>query len=142
MPRPKLSAEQNKSKLLQCRVSISEREQLYSNARQLGQTPTEYMRARILGGKVPARIAAQTTDPAKIAALNAAAVSLHNIERQIAAIGNNLNQITHAAHIGREMKSMAQALKPEIEAELSALREQRRKTTQALDRLLAEDDPR
>ena len=125
MPRPKLSAAEKRDHRINTRWTLPEREEIRAAAMRCGLTQADYLRRRVLGHRIPAG-SARRADPAKIAALNSAALALSRV-------GNNLNQVVHAAHIGRELKGMALALQPDVQADL-------RKVRAALDALLGEDE--
>ncbi len=125
MPRPKLSAAEKRDHRINTRWTLPEREEIRTAAARVGLTEAEYLRRRVLGHRLPSG-SAKRSDPSKIAALNSAAVALSRV-------GNNLNQLTHAAHVGRELKGLALSLQPEVQAELRAIKA-------ALANLLAETD--
>jgi len=88
MARPKKAPEDRRNDQINPRLTAWERAEIEQTAAALGLSPSEFMRRRALGYRLPATVAAQR----QIAVLATALLR----------IGVNLNQLTHRANAGRE----------------------------------------
>jgi hypothetical protein len=88
MARPKKAPEDRRDDRLNPRLTSAERAEIERNAAALGLTPSEFIRRRALGYRLPASVAVQRQTATLATAL--------------LRIGVNLNQLTHRANIGRE----------------------------------------
>jgi Bacterial mobilisation protein (MobC) len=90
-----------KDKKLWIRLSAREKEKIKKVARENGLSMTELVLLRCSGQLVVNKFD-----------YNRYKASIHDVSREINAIGNNINQVTHAIHVcNRTDKSMDQQLK-------------------------------
>lgn len=95
--RPRLApGERRAERLPDIRVTVSERASVEARAAQAGIPVTEFCRRAALGAKIIAPSATRSGIPPGLLS-------------ELARVGNNLNQIAHAAHLGRELRGMAEA---------------------------------
>ncbi|MHB0721667.1 plasmid mobilization protein [Roseomonas mucosa] len=88
MARPKKAPEERRDDRLNPRLTAAERAEIERAAAVFGITPSEFMRRRALGYRMPPSLAAQRQTATLATAL--------------LRIGVNLNQLTHRANAGRE----------------------------------------
>lgn len=114
MPRPRKNADEKRSETARFRVTPAERETIRTHAARHGLDETEFMRRRVFSAALPSS-SQSSSDPAKIAALNAYAVALGKI-------GNNVNQLAAATHQGRDFVRFWRELGAELQDDLRAAR--------------------
>jgi uncharacterized protein (DUF1778 family) len=110
MARPRKAPEEKRDDQLNPRLTAAERAEIERNAAALGIAPTEFMRRRTLGYRLPEAAAVQQARASLGAAFNR--------------LGVNLNQIAHKLNSGREpsaLEAELQALIDRINAELDKL---------------------
>jgi hypothetical protein len=102
MARPKKAPEEKREDRLNSRLTTAERVEIESNAAILGVSPSEFVRSRALGYRLPASLALQR----HVAALAVALLRL----------GINLNQIARHMNAGRGAPPDLSALIARIDA--------------------------
>lgn len=88
MARPTKSEPDRREVRLNLRLTFAERAEIERDAGAVGLSPTEFTRRRSLGLRLPPRSEDQQAQSLMAAAL--------------IGLGNNLNQLVHRAHVGRE----------------------------------------
>ena len=126
MPRPKKSADDALSEPFSLRMSVNTREALATKARACGVTDAEFLRRYIDGIPNVPRPASAAADPAMIAALNNYAVALSKI-------GNNVNQLAAATHMGRDFVKYWREINGELSADREAARQALNTALEAMD---------
>ena len=107
--RPRLApGERRAERLPDIRVTISERASVEAKAAQAGIPVTEFCRRAILGARITTPAAARSGIPSGLLA-------------DLARVGNNLNQIAHAAHLGRDLPGMAHATLIDLRALMDSI---------------------
>lgn len=124
MPRPKKNADEKMSEPIRFWTTPANREALTAKSEAAGVGEAEFLRTLIDGTPLPS--SRSSSDPAKIAALNAYAVALGRV-------GNNVNQLAAATHQGRDFVRYWREIGAELEDDL-------RKARKALHEALAEVD--
>ncbi len=124
MARPKKSADEKRTEQMNTRWTLAERETLRANAVRVGLDESEYLRRRALG--IPLPSSSSSVDPALVAALNAHAVAL-------AKIGKNVNQLASATHQGRDFMQYWREIGAELEGDLTASRDALNRALEAMD---------
>ena len=107
MARPRKAPEERRDEALNPRLTAAERAEIERNAAALGLSPSEFMRRRALGYRLPANVAAQQATASLGAAFNR--------------LGVNMNQIARQLNVGRhpsEVEAHLLALIDRINAEL------------------------
>ena len=94
--RPRLAPGERMTDGLRVRMTAAERAGVEARAAQAGLPVSEFCRRAIFGAKITAPTATRSGIPPGVLA-------------ELARVGNNLNQIAHAAHLGRELRGMAEA---------------------------------
>jgi len=110
MARPKKAPEERRDDQLNPRLTAAERAEIERHAAALGIAPTEFMRRRTLGYRLPEAAAAQQARASLGAAFNR--------------LGVNLNQIAHKLNSGgapSALEAELQALVDRINAEMDKL---------------------
>jgi hypothetical protein len=113
MARPRKAPEEKRDDQLNPRLTTAERVEIERNAAALGIVPTEFMRRRTLGYRLPEAAAVEQAKASLGAAFNR--------------IGVNLNQITHklnslnTARVPSALEDELQALIDRINAELDKI---------------------
>lgn len=108
--RPRKAPGERMTDGLRVRMTAVERASAEARAAQVGLSPSEFARRAIAGAK----IAAPANDRAAIPPM---------LITELGRVGNNLNQIAHAAHLGRELRHMAEATLAEVRALVAAITE-------------------
>lgn len=99
--RPKLAPDEGRTaRLPDIRVTAAERAHIEAQAAQAGVSVTEFVRAAALGRRIVARMA--DADEQALSALNK--------------IGVNMNQIAHAAHLGKVLAGKLDATLSDLQA--------------------------
>jgi hypothetical protein len=83
MARPKKAPEDRRDEALNPRLTMGERAEIERNAAALGLSPSEFMRRRALGYRLPGNVAAQQATASLGAAFNRLGVNLNQIARQL-----------------------------------------------------------
>jgi hypothetical protein len=83
MARPKKAPEDRRDEALNPRLTMGERAEIERNAAALGLSPSEFMRRRALGYRLPSNVAAQQATASLGAAFNRLGVNLNQIARQL-----------------------------------------------------------
>jgi hypothetical protein len=105
MARPRKAPEEKREDRLNPRLTTAERAEIEQHAAILGVSPSEFVRSRSLGYRLPASLAVQR----HVAALAALAVALLRL-------GVNLNQIARHMNAGRGAPPDLSALIVRIDA--------------------------
>lgn len=105
----KAPGELRSDRLPDLRVTPSERASVEAAAAQAGLPMSEFCRRAILGAKIAPPSHGTAIPPLLIA--------------ELGRIGNNLNQIAHAAHLGRELRHMADAALADVRALVAKITE-------------------
>jgi len=116
MARPSKNEDEKMSGWIRARVKPSQEAQVQRNAEKagMGNNIAEFIRLRALEERLPSSRSV-SADPALIAALN-------NYALAISQIGNNVNQLAAATHMGRDFTRYWQEIGAELERELNASR--------------------
>ena len=107
--RPRKAAGERLSDGLRVRMTPGERASIEARAAQAGMSPSEFARRAIAGAKI--------TPPAHGTAIPPLLIA------ELGRVGNNLNQIAHAAHLGRELRHMAEAALADVRALVAKITE-------------------
>ena len=110
MARPKKAPEERRDDQINPRLTTAERAEIERNAHLLGITPTEFVRRRALGYRLPASAAAQHHTASLGSAFNR--------------LGVNMNQIAHRLNAGAdpsEVEASLRALIARVNAELDGI---------------------
>jgi len=110
MARPKKAPEEKRDDALNPRLTSAERAEIEENAALLGLSPSEFMRRRTLGYRLPEAVAAVRKTAALATAFNK--------------LGVNMNQIARHLNSGRdpsELEAELQALIERVNAELDRI---------------------
>ena len=113
MPRPRKTADEKRTERFNLRYTVAERETVRDLAARHGLDEMEFQRRRVLSAPLPS--SQSSSDPAKIAALNAYAVALGKI-------GNNVNQLAMATHTGRDSMRFWREIGAELQDDLRRAR--------------------
>ena len=116
MARPRKSADDALSEPFSLRMSVATRETLAIKARACGVTDAEFLRRYIEGTPNVPRPNSGSADPAMIAAINNYAVALSRI-------GNNVNQLAAATHMGRDFVKYWREINDELSKDREAARQ-------------------
>lgn len=108
--RPRKAAGELLADGVRVRMTAAERASLDARAAQAGLPVSEFARRAIAGAKV----VSPANDRAAIPPM---------LITELGRVGNNLNQIAHAAHLGRELRHMANATLAEIRALVASITE-------------------
>lgn len=108
--RPRLAPGERMTDGLRVRMTAAERASVEARAAQAGLSPSEFARRAISGAKIET----PANDRAAIPPM---------LITELGRIGNNLNQIAHAAHLGRELRRMAEVSLTEVRALVAAITE-------------------
>lgn len=92
--RPRLAADERRTDALRVRLTPDERAHIEARAAQAGLPLSEFARRAITGAKIAPPPTGEAVPPALLA--------------ELGRIGNNVNQIAHAANIGRELRGLAE----------------------------------
>ncbi|MFC3170465.1 MobC family plasmid mobilization relaxosome protein [Paracoccus fontiphilus] len=95
---------------LRVRMTAAERASIEARAAAAGLSPSEFARRAIAGAKIMAPANDRAAIPPMLIA-------------ELGRIGNNLNQIAHAAHLGRDLPGMAEVALAEVRALVAAITE-------------------
>lgn len=107
--RPRLAPGERMTDGLRVRMTPAERAGVEAKAAQAGLPVSELCRRAIFGAKIAAP---SESGPSGIPP---------GVLSELARIGNNLNQIAHAAHLGRELRGKADAALIELRALMDAI---------------------
>ena len=107
MGRPRKAPEEKREDRLNPRLTTAERVEIEDNAAIFGISPSEFMRRRSVGYRLPASLAAQRHHAALAVAL--------------LRIGVNLNQIAHHMNAGRNARPDLSALIARVDAMLDQI---------------------
>ena len=124
MARPKKHEAERRSALARARLTPAEHEHVKTQAHLAGLDVSEYVRRRILGYEVPHQ--------EDLHAAAGVVTELNDLGNQLAAVGNNANQLARAANSGRRAQSAWQ----DVVARINELGDQ---VTEALERLVLRD---
>lgn len=106
--RPRLAPGERMTDGVRVRMTAAERAAVEAKAAQAGLPVSELCRRAIFAVKVAAPSATRSDIPAGLLS-------------ELARIGNNLNQIAHAAHLGRELRHTAEATLTDLRALMDAI---------------------
>lgn len=107
--RPRKAPGERLDDALRIRMTAAERASVEARAAQAGMSPSEFARRAIAGAKIAPPSHGTAIPPLLIA--------------ELGRIGNNLNQIAHAAHLGRELRHMAEAALADVRALVAKITE-------------------
>ena len=93
---------------LRVRMTAAERATVEARAAQAGLHVSEFARRAILGARITTPAAARSGIPSGLLS-------------DLARIGNNLNQLAHAAHLGRELPDLTRAALIDLRALMDAI---------------------
>ncbi len=113
---PKKSAHEKRSEVVRFRLTKSEKEALLQAAQKSNLTESDYVRYATI--RIPPPLKSSKANPVDSSTLH----SLHRIARELAPIGNNLNQIAHAANIGKTLSGKLTQSLEELERDLAEAR--------------------
>ena len=107
--RPQLAPDERRDdRLSGLRVTAAERAMIEANAARAGLLVMDYIRQAATGAKIVERASGRSLIPPGLLA-------------DLARVGNNLNQIAHAAHLGRDLRHNAEATLADLRALLDAI---------------------
>lgn len=106
--RPRKARGERRDDWIGLRATPAERAAWEARAAQAGLPLSEFCRRAIEGAKIEPPANDQAAIPPALLA-------------QLGRVGNNLNQIAHAAHLGRELRHMAEAALSEVRALVSKI---------------------
>lgn len=101
--RPRLGPGERMTDGLRVRMTAAERATVDARAAQVGLPVSEFARRAILGARIAQPAISRSGIPLGVLS-------------ELARVGNNLNQIAHAAHLGRELRGMAVASLADLRA--------------------------
>lgn len=106
--RPRLAPGERMTDGVRARMTAAERATVDARAALAGLPVSEFARRAILGAKIAAPAATRSGIPPGVLS-------------ELARVGNNLNQIAHAAHLGRELRDMAAATLADLRGLMDAI---------------------
>lgn len=107
--RPRIAQDERRTDGLRVRMTAGERASVEARAAQAGLPVSEFARRAVFGAPIIDRTAATRSGIP------------HGLLSELARVGNNLNQIAHAAHLGRELRRMAEASLIDLRALMDAI---------------------
>lgn len=99
--RPQLAAEERLIDAFRIRATAAERAAAEAKAARAGLSVSEFARRALAGATITERASGRSVIPPAL---------LSDLNR----VGNNLNQIAHAAHLGRSLPAMAEQTLAEV----------------------------
>lgn len=106
--RPRLAPGERMTDGLRVRMTAAERAAVEAKAAQAGLPVSELCRRAIFAVKITAPSATRSG-------------IAPGVLSELARIGNNLNQLAHAAHLGRELRGMTEAALTDLRALMDAI---------------------
>lgn len=108
--RPRKDAAELRCEVLRVRLTPTERANIDARAAQAGLPVSDFARRALTSVKIEARRAGDGAIPAALVA-------------DLGRVGNNLNQVAHAANIGRELRGLAETALAELRGLVSLITE-------------------
>lgn len=116
MARPKKHEHEARSESTRADLTLAEKEQLRDRVRAAGfRSEAEFVRHAIFNTAIRSPAPSSAPDPALVTELNSIGVALKS------GVGNNLNQLVHDMHIGRDCRIPPDLVLTELRSTITRL---------------------